>query len=245
MTKYAPHTATSAVARALAYVGKAYPVGMCQKWTNEIFGTGAVGDWDGDRDADAVDGWKKALAKGKVVKAASIKSLDDIPAGRMLYWSGGSRGFGHAAVSIGNGQIASTDAPTSGRVGKVAIDWVRQRWGLTFLGYVEVEGNGYTLADKGSTATKTVAQLAAEVIAGKWGNDPDRSRKLKAAGYDPNAVQTEVNRQASKPKGKSVATLAAEVIAGKWGNDPERSRKLKAAGYDPKAVQAEVNRRLR
>ena len=33
------------------------------------------------------------------------------------------------------------------------------------------------------------------MIAGKWGNDPQRSQKLRAAGYDPTAVQREVNNR--------------------------------------------------
>lgn len=101
-------------------------------------------------------------------------------------------------------------------------------------------------------AGKTIAALAKEVWDGKWGNDPQRSQKLRAAGHDPVAVQNEVNRRyygasaarpAAKPAGKSLATLAAEVYRGDWGNDPERTRRLTAAGYNAQAVQAEVNRR--
>lgn len=40
---------------------------------------------------------------------------------------------------------------------------------------------------------KTVADIAKEVIAGKWGNGSERKIKLKAAGYDPVAVQLRVN----------------------------------------------------
>lgn len=40
---------------------------------------------------------------------------------------------------------------------------------------------------------KTVAELAKEVIAGKWGNGQDRKKKLTAAGYDYVAVQKKVN----------------------------------------------------
>ena len=43
------------------------------------------------------------------------------------------------------------------------------------------------------TAKKSLDAVAKEVIEGKWGNDPTRSRKLKAAGYDPAAVQRRVN----------------------------------------------------
>lgn len=109
-------------------------------------------------------------------------------------------------------------------------------------------------APKPSTPSKTVSQVADEVIAGKWGNGSDRVAKLKAAGYDADAVQAEVNRKlgagtaskpaVSAPAKKSVSQIADEVIAGKWGNGSDRTSKLKAAGYDAAAVQAEVNRKL-
>lgn len=46
---------------------------------------------------------------------------------------------------------------------------------------------------------KSIDEIAKEVIAGKWGNDPERSKKLKAAGYDAAAVQKRVNEML-KPK---------------------------------------------
>jgi len=44
------------------------------------------------------------------------------------------------------------------------------------------------------SSSKSIAQVAKEVIAGKWGNGPNRVSRLKAAGYDAKAVQTEVNK---------------------------------------------------
>jgi len=44
-------------------------------------------------------------------------------------------------------------------------------------------------------ARKSVGQIAAEVIAGKWGNGPERERRIRAAGYDYDAVRAEVNRR--------------------------------------------------
>lgn len=41
---------------------------------------------------------------------------------------------------------------------------------------------------------KTNAEIAAEVIAGKWGNGDDRKRRLTEAGYDYNAIQALVNK---------------------------------------------------
>jgi hypothetical protein len=95
-----------------------------------------------------------------------------------------------------------------------------------------------------STPTKkSIDEVAKEVLAGKWKNDPQRTRLLIAAGYDAKKVQARVNELANPKRGpKSIKQIADEVYRGKWGNDPERSKKLKAAGYDPAAVQREVNR---
>jgi hypothetical protein len=39
-----------------------------------------------------------------------------------------------------------------------------------------------------------VEQLAREVIQGKWGVNPERAKRLTAAGYDAAAVQAAVNK---------------------------------------------------
>lgn len=45
-----------------------------------------------------------------------------------------------------------------------------------------------------SSSKKSNETIAKEVIAGKWGNGSDRKKRLVAAGYDYNAVQTIVNK---------------------------------------------------
>ena len=93
------------------------------------------------------------------------------------------------------------------------------------------------------TGKKTVAQLADEVLAGKWGNGADRKSRLTAAGYDYDAVQNAVNAKLSGQKAKKSNTeIAKEVIAGKWGNGADRRKRLEAAGYNYAAVQAIVNK---
>ena len=88
---------------------------------------------------------------------------------------------------------------------------------------------------------KTVAQIAEEVIAGKWGDGDDRKRKLKDAGYNPSAVQRKVNELLAAKADKELTKIAKEVIEGKWGVGEDRKRRLKKAGYDPVAVQDKVN----
>ena len=104
-------------------------------------------------------------------------------------------------------------------------------------------------------AKKSNDTIANEVIAGKWGNNPQRAQKLKAAGYDPNAIQALVNQKLgakskpaakpSTPAKKSIDTIAREVIAGKWDNGNTRKQKLAAAGYNYSEVQKRVNQLLK
>lgn len=101
----------------------------------------------------------------------------------------------------------------------------------------------------------SLAHMALRTYRGDFGNEPGRSAKIRAAGFDPAAVQAEVNRiyyggggaAPAAPSKKSNAQIAREIVHGvngrnPWGNDPQRSQKLRAAGYDPKAVQREVNK---
>lgn len=46
---------------------------------------------------------------------------------------------------------------------------------------------------------KSIDEVAKEVIAGKWGNDPERKKALIAAGYDRDAVQKRVTEMLKKP----------------------------------------------
>lgn len=100
---------------------------------------------------------------------------------------------------------------------------------------------------------QTTAQVAAAVYAGDYGNEPQRSVRLRDAGYDPAVIQAEVNRRyyggggsapAPAPAPSSnLAAVAAQVYAGDFGNGQDRINRLRKAGHDPVAVQAEVNRR--
>lgn len=99
-----------------------------------------------------------------------------------------------------------------------------------------------------SAPRKSNEVIASEVLAGAWGNNPDRKNRLIAAGYDYNAIQAIVNQRAGgsapAPSRPSNSTIADQVIAGAWGNGPDRQRRLQAAGYDYNAIQALVNQKL-
>lgn len=88
---------------------------------------------------------------------------------------------------------------------------------------------------------KTGQQLAEEVLAGHWGNGEDRIKRLRAKGYNAEAVQAEVNLVLTR---RNVKQHAQDVRDGKYGNGDDRKARLKAAGIDYDTVQNEINRIL-
>lgn len=234
------NSASVAVSNALN--SHTYPAGRCQAWVVGLFGMPGVGDRDGDGDADAVDGW--------ISERGHQHTDRNAPAGAPVAWSGG---YGHRAISLGNGLIRSTDAGGSGIVATVPLSWIEQHWGLRYLGWSDTINGvaipGLTSAPPVTPVRETDAQVAAEVWQGRWGSGQDRVNRLRAAGYDPDAIQALVNAGVGKPGAPTnhllpIGEVAQQVIAGKWGNGADRVRRLSAAGYNPSAVQAEVNRRL-
>lgn len=138
--KYAPN-ALKARATALSWVGKKFSPGWCLYWCLVyVYKVPGLGDYDHDGDADAVDYWKAAKKRGKVVETTDPKK---IPPGALIMWTGGKHG--HAAFSLGDGRMVSTDLPTRGKVGECDIAEAHKRWGHQLVGYVEVDGNGFTL----------------------------------------------------------------------------------------------------
>lgn len=62
-------------------------------------------------------------------------------------------------------------------------------------------------------ARKSLGVIAAEVIAGKWGNGTDRVNRLRAAGYDPTAVQAKVNER-MKPPARTYTVRPGDTLSG-------------------------------
>ena len=108
--------------------------------------------------------------------------------------------------------------------------------------YQEVQEAVNTLINGSETiSSKSVQEIAQEVIAGKWGNNPDRQNSIEAAGYNYDEVQIAVNMILKGNAAIDLTAIAKEVIRGDWGNGQERTDRLKAAGYSPAAVQQKVN----
>ena len=89
--------------------------------------------------------------------------------------------------------------------------------------------------------TKSIVDLANEVIAGKYGDGEERKKALGSL-YD--EVQAKVNEIMKSSKKKSNEEIAQEVINGKWGDGNERKTALTKAGYDYNAIQEIVNKKV-
>ena len=107
---------------------------------------------------------------------------------------------------------------------------------------VNAQLNGQPIpATTPSAPSKSVDEVANEVIAGQWGNGSERTNALTNAGYDANAVQARVNEimaGGNDAQPVDIEALAQAVIAGQYGTGDDRRNAL-GDNYD--AVQARVN----
>ena len=83
-------------------------------------------------------------------------------------------------------------------IGVFTIMDVRDGWGRlkSDVGWIWLDNPAYCVIEESvnkTSSTKTVDELAKEVIKGLWGNGADRKTKLTAAGYDYAKVQKRVN----------------------------------------------------
>lgn len=210
-------------------------------------------DWDDSGNGDCT-GWSDHVGIVVSVSGSTIKVIECNKSNTVDYRSIAVNGrYIRGYIVPKYSSTGTSNTTTKKSVAEVAKEVISGVWGngdarknaLTNAGYDynEVQAAVNKLL-KGETATpaKSVAEIAQEVINGKWGNGEDRKNRLTAAGYDYNAVQQKVN---ALLKGQDVTKIAKEVIAGKWGNGSERKAKLEAAGYDYNTVQAKVNALLK
>ena len=95
----------------------------------------------------------------------------------------------------------SMNGKVNGQTGKgtFTIVEVRDGWGRlkSGAGWIWLCNPSYCIVGgkvtSAQTPSKSIEELAREVIQGKWSNGEERKQKLKAAGYDYSAVQKRVN----------------------------------------------------
>jgi hypothetical protein len=116
-------------ARQQSHNGPQFGTGECMMRVRMCYGRPSIGDFDGDGSADAEDGWK----------AAHVKHGPNVPSkrGYPVFWTGGSNDNGHVAIAAGEGMCWSTDIRRPGFFDFVPITEIRDKWGLTYVGWAE------------------------------------------------------------------------------------------------------------
>lgn len=140
---------TYAEAKARAAAEAANPsrdwTGWCQVFAQACVGAAPWG-------ASAQDAWNQI---------PNARTHDGTPwAGSLAYWSGGSRGFGHVAFAVENGYVYSTDILRPGKVDLVPYTTIHERWGQTYLGYIDWTPSGAINLGPANTPTLPVVSVA-------------------------------------------------------------------------------------
>jgi hypothetical protein len=110
--------ATSAVGWAKAQ--RSFDSGMCLKFVRTCYNVPP-------KYASAAIAWSKT----------KYRHTSTPPKGVPVWWTGGSRGFGHVAISDGGGYVISTDTGGRGRVGRTSIKHITRSWRQTYRGWSE------------------------------------------------------------------------------------------------------------
>lgn len=124
---------TPAQAIAFARRTKTFEEGFCLVFVRNAFGVDALFP-------SAAAAWRGASFKHPVTSGMQV------PRGAPVYWTGGSKGFGHIAIGTGNGRCWSSDAGGPGRTAKVSIDELTDRFNIDFQGWAE-DVNGVRVFD--------------------------------------------------------------------------------------------------
>lgn len=101
------------------WLGEDEPGGWCLKAVRTCYGVAS-------KYRSAAAAWE----------AAPMKHPNSTPpAGVPVYWTGGRGGFGHVAISAGDGRVWSTDSRRVGYFDLVPIGAPAKDWGLTYAGW--------------------------------------------------------------------------------------------------------------
>lgn len=158
--------------------------GFCLNYARRVFGVGA-------KYPNAWKAWENTKYKHKDRKLPNVS----VPV--WFSYKRGGVNLGHVAVNVpGRGLYTS---PIGGKsFYRSLADFEHAVSNCKYVGWSE-DINGVRVAAPVAKpkppVKKSNEQIAKEVIAGKWGNGPERKTRLKKAGYDYNKIQAIVNKK--------------------------------------------------
>ena len=132
-----------------------------------------------------------------------------------IWWTGGYMNYGHVAVAKRTGnRIQIWTSPYTHKPyfdyfeGELntTIDTVSRIYSVTYAGWTETMNTTRVVEWVNPPQLKSNEEIAAEIWQKKWGDGEERKRRLAAAGYSWDAIQSLVDKGVGKPVEKPAET---------------------------------------
>lgn len=132
-----------------------------------------------------------------------------------IWWTGGYKNYGHVAVAKRTGnRIQIWSSPYTRKPffdyfeGELnaTIDIVSRIYSVVYAGWTETMNTTRIVEWVNSRQLKSNEEIAAEIWQKKWGDGEERKRRLAAAGYSWDAIQSLVDKGVGKPVEKPAET---------------------------------------
>lgn len=132
-----------------------------------------------------------------------------------IWWTGGYKNHGHVAIAKRTGnRIQIWSSPYTrkpffdyfeGEL-NVTIDTISRIYGVSYAGWTETMNTTRIVEWVNPPQLKSNEEIAAEIWQKKWGDGEERKRRLTAAGYSWDAIQSLVDKGVGKPVEKPAET---------------------------------------
>lgn len=132
-----------------------------------------------------------------------------------IWWTGGYKNYGHVAIAKRTGnRIQIWTSPYTHKPyfdyfeGELntTIDTVSRIYGVSYAGWTETMNTTRIVEWVNPPQLKSNEEIAAEIWQKKWGDGEERKRRLAAAGYSWDAIQSLVDKGVGKPVEKPAET---------------------------------------
>ena len=167
-----------------------------------------------------------------------------------IWWTGGYKNYGHVAIAKRTGnRIQIWSSPYTrkpffdyfeGEL-NVTIDTISRIYGVSYAGWTETMNTTRIVEWVNPPQLKSNEEIAAEIWQKKWGDGEERKRRLAAAGYSWDAIQSLVDKGVGKPVEKPAETSQEPP---KQPEQPVEPPKLELVPETPKENPQEKEKQM-
>lgn len=167
-----------------------------------------------------------------------------------IWWTGGYKNYGHVAIAKRTGnRIQIWSSPYTRKPffdyfeGELnaTIDTVSRIYSVAYAGWTETMNTTRVVEWVNPPQLKSNEEIAAEIWQKKWGDGEERKRRLAAAGYSWDAIQSLVDKGVGKPVEKPAETSQEPAKQPEQPVEPPKSEPVPEA---PKENPQEKERQM-